>query len=77
MFSPTEVNLKELECIKDEAGNKNDKINQFESDIQVIKGKIEQCNADLVPLREQYEKIREIGERLSSITASKTKVETE
>lgn len=63
--------------IKDEADRKNMDINKHEDEIQKMLVDLQKFADDLVPLKEEYKKIHEIGERLSSITASKTKVETE
>ncbi|XP_055313426.1 DNA repair protein RAD50-like [Sitodiplosis mosellana] len=71
------VNLKEMEMKKLEADKKNMDINKYEDEMKAMKEKFEKCKTDLEPLREEYKKVAAIGERLSSITASKTKVETE
>lgn len=72
-----EVDLKELEMIKEQADKKTMEINKHEDEIAEMKQKIEECVVKLEPLNEQYKQALKIGEQLSSITASKTKVETE
>lgn len=62
---------------KQEADKKNMDMNKYEDELNVMKEKFERYKTDLEPLREEYKRVAEIGERLSSITASKTKVETE
>lgn len=66
-----------MEILKSEAEKKLMNINKNEDSLKQMKEKHEQCKIDLMPLREEYTRVKEIGERLSSITASKTKVETE
>lgn len=52
-------------------------INKHEDEIVHMKQKIDDCKVKLDPLHEQYRQIEKIGKQLSSITESKTKVETE
>lgn len=63
--------------LKDEADRKNMEINKYEDEVRDMQGQFEQYAKDLEPIKEEYKKTAAIGERLSSITASKTKVETE
>lgn len=73
----TEVDLKELEMIKEQADKKTLEINNHETEIAQMKQKIDECKAKVKPLHDEYNQVVKIGEQLSSITASKTKVETE
>lgn len=72
-----EVNLKEMEMIKLEADRKNMEINKHEDEMKQMAEKFEQYKIKIQPLREQLKRDIEIRERLSSITAIKTKAETE
>lgn len=72
-----EVDLKELEMIKEQADKKTMEINKHEDEIEEMKQKIEECKVKLEPLHEEYKQVVKIGEQLSSITASKAKVEAE
>lgn len=69
--------MKELEMIKLESEKKIMDINKYEDEIMEMQGKFDECNSKLQPLREELKKAIEIGERLSTITASITKAETE
>lgn len=63
--------------IKQEADKKHMEISSNEDEIQNFKEKIEKCINDLVPLRKDYERVLKISEQLSSITSSKTQLQTE
>lgn len=63
--------------IKQEADKKNMDICKHEDEAVQFKEKIEEYNAKLKPISEEYKKAQEIENRLSTITASKTKIETE
>lgn len=66
-----------MEMIKSEADKMNMEINKHEDEMQEMKVKLECCKKDLKPMYDEYNRVHEIGEQLSTITASKTKVETE
>lgn len=63
--------------IKEQADKKTMEINKHEDDIEQMKKKIEEYKAKLEPLHEEYKQVVKISEQLSSITASKAKVEAE
>lgn len=63
--------------IKEQADKKTMEINQHVDEIEQMKQKIDESNAKLEPLYEEHKQVMKIGEQLSSITASKAKVEAE
>lgn len=63
--------------LKLEADRKNMDINKYEDEKQQMATRYDQCKVDITPLNEELRKVTETGEKLSSITASKTKAETE
>lgn len=69
--------MKELEMIKEQADRKTIEINKHVDEIEQMNQKIDECKAKLGPLNEEYKQVVKIGEQLSSITASKAKVEAE
>lgn len=69
--------MKALEMIKEQADKKTMEINRHEDEIVQMKQKIEEYKVKVKPLNEEYVKAVKIGEQLSSLTASKAKVETE
>lgn len=73
----SEVDLKELEMIKEQADKKTMEINKHVDEIEQMKQKIDECETKLKPLHDEYKQVVKIGEQLSSITASKAKVEAE
>lgn len=75
--SCVEIDLKEKEMTMKEADRKNTEINKLENEREHLQLECDQYNDDLKSLHEEYNKVQVINEQLSSITASKTKVETE
>lgn len=69
--------MKELEMVKQESDKKKMDVNKYEDEKQEMQERHDQYNVELGPLKAEYEKVKETGEKLSSITESKTKVETE
>lgn len=63
--------------IKEQADKKTLEINKHEDEIEEMKKKIEECKVQLEPLHDEYKRAVKISEQLSSITASKAKVEAE
>lgn len=63
--------------MKEQMEKKTMEINKHEDEIQQMEQKIDDCKVKLNPLHEEYKQVQKIGEQLSSITASKAKVEAE
>lgn len=63
--------------IKLEADKKNMEINKYEDEVEQMQKTYATYDERLKPLNVEYKKAAEIGERLSSITASKAKAEAE
>lgn len=62
---------------KQETDKKNMEMNKYDDEKKQMQTRYEQFDVQMKPLEEEYLKMKEREERLSSITASKTKVETE
>lgn len=63
--------------LKQEADKKNMDINKYEDEKQQMQKRYNQCTVEIEPLQDEYRKVKETGDKLESITSSKTKVETE
>lgn len=63
--------------IKEQTDKKTMEINKHVDEIEQMKQKIDEGKTKLEPLNEEYKQIVKIGEQMSSITASKAKVEAE
>lgn len=62
---------------KEDAEKKIVDINNREDELQDMQKKRDEYVAALIPLEVEFERVKKIGEHLSSITSSKAKAETE
>lgn len=73
----SEVTLKELEMVKQETDRMQLEIEKHQEEKVNFDKEIKECETKIVPLKTEFEKIKEMEKQFDNITKTKAQYETE